>query len=363
MKLRAVAVIFAICMFVTDLSFACTDFQIKANDGTVVVGRTMEFAIDLKSDVIAVPRNQKYVSDAPGGKKGLKWATKYGFVAANAFGQDSAVDGLNEAGLSVGFLWLPETKYQEVPKRDTKKAISILYLGNWILGNFATVDEVKENIGKVVVWGEAVPELGIAPPLHVAVHDAGGKSLVIEFIGGEQKIHDNPIGVLTNSPTFDWHITNLRNYTGLTSFRSEPVEMGGMSFKDTGNGSGVFGIPGDWTPPSRFVRVATFKRLADPTKDSGEAVVLTQHILNTVDIPLGDIKAKKKGVGLEEESTQWTVIKDLKNKVFYFRTYEDLSLRAVNLKKLNLRRGGKITSTPMESGSRGIVDITGKLLR
>ena len=66
---------------------------------------------------------------------------------------------------------------------------------------------------------------------------------------------------------------------------------------------------------------------------------------------------------MEEESTQWTVIKDLKNKVFYFRTYEDLSLRAVDLKKLNLRRGRTITSTPMESGSHGIVDITGKLLR
>jgi choloylglycine hydrolase len=351
------------CIFTANSSFACTDFQINATDGTVVIGRTMEFAIDLKSDVIAVPRKQKYVSDAPGGKKGLKWATKYGFVAANAFEQGIAVDGLNEAGLSVGFLWLPETEYQKVSKRDTKKAISILYLGNWLLGNFATVDEVKKNIGKVVVWGETVPELGIAPPLHVAVHDASGKSLVIEFIGGEQKIHDNPIGVLTNSPTFDWHITNLRNYVGLTSFRSEPVEMDGVSFKDMGNGSGVFGVPGDWTPPSRFVRIATFKRLADPTKDSGEAVVLTQHILNTVDIPLGDVKSSKKGKGLEEESTQWSVIKDLKNKVFYFRTYKDLSLRAIDLKKLNLRRRRKTASTPMESGSLGIVDITGKLLR
>ncbi len=349
-------------MFIANLSFACTDFQVKATDGTVVIGRTMEFAIELDSNVLAVPKGQKYVSDAPDGKKGLKWTTRYGFVTASAFGYDSVVDGLNEAGLSVGFLGLPETKYQEVSRRDTKNAIQILDLGNWMLGNFATVDEVKKNIGNVVVWGGEIPELGMVPPLHIAVHDASGKSLVIEFIDGQQKIHDNPIGVLTNSPTFDWHIANLRNYVGLTSFKAEPIEVEGMSFKSTGNGSGVFGLPGDWTPPSRFVRAATFVRLADPTKNSDEAVILTQHILNTVDIPLGDVKSNTEGVGVSEESTQWVTIKDLKNKVFYFHTYEDLSLWAVDLKKLNLKRGAKVRSTPMESGTRGITDITDKLL-
>jgi choloylglycine hydrolase len=361
-NLSSKALIFSACMMVANLSFACTDFQIKATDGTVVVGRSMEFAIELDSSVIAVPRSQKFASTVPDGKEGLKWVNRYGFVAANAFGYDCVVDGLNEAGLSVGFLWLPGTEYQKVSGRDAKKAVSILDLGNWMLGNFATVDEVKKNIGKVIVWGGTIPELGIVPPLHVAVHDASGRSLVIEFVGGEQKLHDNPIGVLTNSPTFDWHVTNLRNYVRLTSYNAEPVKIGGISFKATGQGGGVFGIPGDWTPPSRFVRAATFMRLAEPTKNPDEAVVLTQHILNTVDIPLGVIRENKKGLGLQEESTQWIVIKDLKNKIFYFHTYEDLSLRSVDLKKLDLKRGAKVKSTPMKSGGHGIVDITDKLL-
>ena len=353
--------IFIICMFIANSSFACTDFQIKAEDGSVVVGRSMEFAVDMNSSILAVPRGQKYVSTAPGGKDGLKWKNKYGFVAANAFNYDRVVDGINEAGLSVGLLWLPGlTEYQEITKKDAPKALSIEDLGTWILSNFATADEVKKGMEKVRVWGEMIPELGIVPPLHVAVHDANGKSLVIEFVGGEQKIYDNPVGVLTNAPSFDWHVTNLRNYVRLTSYNPEPVKIGGITFRATGQGSGVFGIPGDWTPPSRFVRVATFINLADPVKNSIEGVILAQHILNTVDIPLGVIKEEKKGVGLAEESTQWIVIKDLKNKVFYFHTYEDLSLRSVDLKKLNLK-SGKVKSILMKSGSHGITDITDKL--
>ena len=362
MKYLRLLVCFFMCALTAYPSFACTDFQIKAEDGTVVVGRSMEFAIDLESHIMVFPKGQKFVSGAPGGKKGLKWTNKYGFVGANAFGYDAVNDGMNEEGLSIGLLWLPGTEYQEVPAREGKKALSHLYIGNWILSNFATVSEVKEGIKDIFIWGELIPELGIVPPLHVAVHDIEGNSLVIEFINGKRMVYDNPIGVLTNSPTFDWHMTNLRNYVGLTSYNVKPVKIGGITFKATGQGSGVFGIPGDWTPPSRFVRAAAFTHLADPPKNSIEGVILAQHILNTVDIPLGVIKENKEGVGLEEERTQWVVIKDLKGKVFYFHTYEDSSLRAVDLNKLNLRRGAKVTSTSMESGGNGVTDITDKLL-
>ncbi|MGB2961392.1 MAG: choloylglycine hydrolase family protein [Candidatus Omnitrophota bacterium] len=348
-------------MLAVNTAYACTDFQIKTEDGSVIIGRSMEFAIDLGSDVMVFPKGQKFTSDAPGGGKGLKWSNRYGFVGANSFGYDAINDGMNEAGLSIGLLWLPGTEYQEVPARDVKKALSHLYLGNWILGNFATVDEVKEGIKDIIVWGELIPELGIVPPLHVAIHDASGKSLVIEFVGGERKVHDNPVGVLTNAPEFEWHITNLRNYVGLTSYDVNPVKIGNITFQATGQGSGVFGIPGDWTPPSRFVRAAAFINLADPPKDAAGGVILAQHILNTVDIPLGVIKQDKEGVGLAEESTQWVVIKDLKNKVFYFHTYNDLSLRSIDMKKLDLKSGTGERSFPMQGSGHGISDITDKL--
>src|SRR5207237_3807458 len=84
--------------------------------------------------------------------------------------------------------------------------------GSWILENFANVEEVKANIGNIVVPAVVFSGWGFAPEAHYIVHDASGKSIVIEYVGGKLNVHDNPLGVITNSPTFDWHITNPPNY-------------------------------------------------------------------------------------------------------------------------------------------------------
>ncbi|MGB3058077.1 MAG: linear amide C-N hydrolase, partial [Candidatus Omnitrophota bacterium] len=81
-------------MLAVNTAYACTDFQIKTEDGSVIIGRSMEFAIDLGSDVMVFPKGQKFTSDAPGGGKGLKWSNRYGFVGANSFGYDAINDGM-----------------------------------------------------------------------------------------------------------------------------------------------------------------------------------------------------------------------------------------------------------------------------
>ena len=73
---------------------------------------------------------------------------------------------------------------------------------------------------------------------------------MVEFLDGEVVLYDNVIGVLTNSPTYDWHLTNLRNYIGLTSVEAKPVDLMGVPVVRTGNGTGLIGMPGDVTPPS-----------------------------------------------------------------------------------------------------------------
>lgn len=355
--------LFIILVFlsVTTSSFACTDFQIKTTDGNVIIGRSMEFAIELDSEVLVYPRGESVTSTAPGGKEGLSWRSKYGFIAVTMFGKEGINDGMNEEGLSFGYLWFGEAKYNKVAKDEISKALGITYLGSWILGNFSTVDEVKEAIKKVRVFEETFPTLDMIPPLHVALHDAKGKSIVIEFIDGETVIYDNPLGVLTNSPSFDWHITNLRNYVNITAFDSKPITIGGMTIKSTGQGSGLIGMPGDWTSPSRFVRAVMFVNLADPVDKAEDGINLAEHILNTVDIPLGDIKdASSKE--LKEGYTQWVVVKDLKDKIFYFRTYRNLSLRGIDMKKLNLNQGSKTRSIPLNTEDNGVIDITDRLL-
>jgi choloylglycine hydrolase len=194
------------------------------------------------------------------------------------------------------------------------------------------------------------------PPLHLAIHDRLGNHLVIEFIKGEMKVYDNPNTVLTNYPPLDWHLINLQNYIGLTALNSQAVQLKGMDLTGPGQGTGLFGIPGDWTPPSRFVRMTTLLHFAKQANNQMEGVNLAEHLLNAVDIPKGEIIARDG----EEDYTQWIVIKDLTNKLFYFRTYDNLCLKMIDLKKLNFNPNAPQKTMGM-SFKQGYLDVTSDL--
>lgn len=344
------------------VSSACTDFQITASDGSVIIGRSMEFALDLKSRVLIRPRGEREEGGSPDGGAGLAWTSKYGYLAVDAFGIEGVVlDGLNEAGLSIEGLWLPETLYQKVSKRQRGRAINVARLGAWMLGCFKNVGEIREALGGVRVWAGVVPQLGAAAPVHFAVHDADGKNIVIEFIGGEIKIHDNPVGVLTNAPSFEWHLTNLRNYVNLSPDNAERLALGGASFTKTGNGSGMLGVPGDYTPPSRFVKAAMLAHFSNPPADAAGAVNLAAHVLNAMDIPRGAVRSHEKKSAVTDY-TRWVVIKDLTNGVFYMRGYEGMAFRKIEMKKLTFDKSAKTRPVVIESGGPGAADITGDLL-
>lgn len=340
---RAVATLCAGLM-ASSPALACTDVRLIAGDGSPMTVRTMEFAVDLGSDVQIVPRGAKFVSPGPMGD-GLKWTSKYGFVGMNAWNYPAATDGLNEKGLGFGALYLPgETKYQAVAAGDASRALSNARFGNWVLSNFATVDEVRKALGDVIVWGETIPQLGSFTPLHYSVHDANGKSIVIEYVDGKLNVYDNEVGVLTNSPTYDWHVQNLRNYVNLTPVNAAPVKIGNATYAGTGQGSGLHGLPGDPTPPSRFVMAAATAFLADRPKDSGEALILATHLIDRVDIPKGLVRDYHSGGKPTGDYTQWTTFRDHANKIYYWKTYNDPGLKAVDLKDLDFSEGQPVRS-------------------
>lgn len=336
--------------------YGCTDFVVQAKEGTLVNGRSLEFGMELQAKVKVFPRAQRMVSKTPERKKGLEWISKYGYLGVTCLGMNFPLDGLNEAGLSFGFLWLPGTQYPTVPPQEMSRALDFIDFGSWLLGNFSTIAEVKEGLKEVRVWGHPVPPLPGTPPVHAAIHDAQGNHLVVEFIKGEVKVYDNPNTVLTNSPPFDWHLINLENYLNLNALNAGPVNFNGTVLSSPGQGSGLLGIPGDWTPPSRFVRMTTFLRFAKQAADSAEAINLAEHLLNTVDIPLGEIRGEDKS----EDYTQWIVIKDLTHRVFYFRSYRDLCLKMVDMKRLNFDEGAQSKALPIDAG-KGYVDVSSSL--
>jgi choloylglycine hydrolase len=149
---KLAAMIAAGALLVSSAAEACTGIRLIAADGTVVHARTLEFAVDLHSDVLVSPRGYERVGIAPDGKDGLKWKAKYASVGANGVGLPILIDGVNEAGLAAGLFYFPTTaRYQSYAPDDAAKTIAPWQLGSWILDNFASVDEVKANIGSIVV--------------------------------------------------------------------------------------------------------------------------------------------------------------------------------------------------------------------
>ena len=336
---------------------ACTGIRLVAKDGGVIAARTLEFGVDLHSNVLVVPAGTTLTGTLPGGGKGITYTTKHGFAGANAEGLTAIVDGLNDQGLYVGLFYFPDyASYADVTKDNASRAMAPYEYANWLLGNFASVDEVKANFDKVVLAPVVLDAIKQVPPVHFVIQDRSGKAIVIEPINKSLKLYDNPLGVLTNSPTFDWHMTNLRNYVNLSATNVPPVGLGGVTLAQFGQGSGLRGLPGDFTPPSRFVRAVAFSQSAIQSNTASEAVLQAFHILNNFDIPYGAVRDTAAGQ-VHAEFTTWTSASDLKNLRWYFRTFGDQSIRSVDLTKALAAAKGQIKQIKMDS-KQPIADVS-----
>jgi choloylglycine hydrolase len=345
---------------------ACTNFTVRAEDGTVVIARSNEFPINANSQIVFEPAGKKMMSGAPGGQEGKRWTSRYAFLGINGMGlKENFVDGMNTAGLSVEGLLFSEGKYEIPNPGDAASVVSSNDFVSWVLGNFDTVEEVKKALPAVKVWGESVAVFGGPLMLHFAIHDASGKCIVLEFIDGEKKVYDNPIGAMTNMPDFPWQVTHLRSFANFSAFNPKAKDFQGVTISPTGQGSGWLGMPGDWSPPSRFVRVAYLSNVTSPAKDLQDALNLAKHILNTVDIPLGsineNIKDKNGADTVAKEYTQWSILDDLTHRVMYYYAYDDMNLKSINLKKMAADGTAAVKFIPMAEGFSA-VNMTDKMM-
>ena len=336
---------------------ACTGIRLIAKDGGVIAARTLEFGFDPHSEVLVVPAGTVLAGTLPDGGKGISYKAKYGFLGANAEGMTAIVDGINERGLYVGLFYFPGyASYADASKDNAARAMAPHEYANWLLANFSTVAEVKANFNKVVLVPTVIEAIEQPAPVHFVVHDASGEAVVIEPLDKTLKIYDNPLGVITNAPTFDWHLTNLRNYVNLTVDNVPPLDLGGIKLAQFGQGSGLRGLPGDFTPPSRFVRAVAFSQSALPSDTAARAVLQAFHILNNFDIPYGAVRDTRNG-SLHAEATIWTSASDLKNRRWYFKTYGDQSIHAVDLGSALAAAQGKIRYIRMEQ-RQPIIDVS-----
>lgn len=354
-----ITLIFAFSTFFQTNLSGCTGIKLVAKDGALIHGRTLEFGIQVETSTAVIPRGYEFVGTTPQGP-GLTYKSKYAVVGAIAFGHPAIMDGLNEMGLAVGTFYFPGfAAYSATTAENKSNALSPIEFSNWIVTQFATVEEVKKALPSVVIAPTVVKEWGSAPPpFHYIVYDKSGKCLVIEPINGKFVTYDNPLGVFTNSPTFDWHMTNLRSFINLTPVNTKPLTLNGVHLAPFGQGSGMVGMPGDFTPPSRFVRAAIFSTTAIPSENVEEGVSQVFHILNQFDIPVGVAREVVDGV-MHSDYTLITCVRDPQSLKFYFKTYEDQSIKLVDLKKFDFNANSiKQAST---KGMKSVTDISANL--
>lgn len=366
MKKRTIAIVLSL-IFMTSIfqSYACTGIRLIAKDGSVIYARTMEWgAFDLNSRVAIIPQNYTFTGLTPDGLNGKKYTTKYGIIGLDMLNKDFIADGMNEKGLAIGLYYHPGyAKYPEYDKKNAANTIAAQDVTNYVLSQFATIEEVKSGMPEVTVVDVAEEGIGSAEA-HWMVTDITGNSIVIEFTEGKLKIHDAPLGIITNAPNYDWHMTNLSNYVNLSMFAVQPKTLSGVNFSPTGAGSGMIGLPGDNTPPSRFVRAAAWTHTARNIENGQEALYESLRILDNFNLPLGPDGAegadKGENADLMRSSTIWTSAWNLKDRTLYFHTQHNRRVRTLDMKAIDFSKIGKeiVHITIDEDKKQDVLDIT-----
>ena len=318
----------------------CTALLLR-NKNKNLFGRNMDIESFFGQKIVITPRNYVWKR-----KFGSEFVQKYAtigmamiFVDQDKYEYPLYAEAANEKGLAVAGLNFPSTAhYPKANFNEDVIQITPFELIPWILANFSTTKEVKEYFNKhhIEIVDEPIsPNLPLAP-LHFIVGDKNDESIVIEPCIDGLKIYDNKIGLLTNNPTFDWQLINLSFYQNLRSKQKDSFNWADYTIKSFGQGFASVGLPGDWTPPSRFVRTA-FLKATTPELELDNEQLLSQffHILDNVAMVSGSIVVASEKDD-KYDITLYTSCIDLQETIYYCKTYYNNQLSAYCLHNENL---------------------------
>jgi MYXO-CTERM domain-containing protein len=336
-KLGAIAALVLGATLSASEALPCTNLFVYApQEGAAdvaVVGRVLDLESNLGWNFgygQVGDENTSDVNATAGRKRALTWTTRYRFLGPVAETSNALYDGMNTEGVYGAFLYLPGvTQYPEFDPASDKKVLGVAHLVNYVLGTCSSVAEAYKQLQSVQIVLNAIMVQGqagqapfaMADPLHAVFRDRHGHSLVIEWIDGKSIFYydgpdagtlPSPGRVLTNSPPLNWQLANAKQpkytklFVGNTSEKWDGLYM---------NGSGMVGVPGDYTPVHRFVRATTFVNSAPTPKTQTQGVFLAQGILDTVLEPLFG----------SASPTLWGGIADLQNRIYNFLPLFDIN--------------------------------------
>lgn len=313
---------------------ACSRFTYVSNNHLIATGRSMDWVEDMRTDLWAFPAGMKRTGGIAANS--VTWTSQYGSVIAAGYNMGTA-DGINTKGLNANLLYLSTSDFG----RPTagQQNLSVLSWAQYVLDNYATVDEAVDGLQKNN-FNMIAPMLprGYPASLHLSITDATGDNAVFEYVGGKLQIHHGKqYLVMTNEPTYDKQLA-LNDYWQ--------------------NLKGLF-LPGTAEPEDRFVRASFYLNAAPKTVDTVGAIAAVFSIIRNVSAPMTMKTSGRPNVA----QTIWRSVADLTHQTYYFESTDRPNVFWVDLSKLDLKSGAPSKKLTLSHGEVYAGEVSGNFVK
>lgn len=304
----------------------CTAITLQSQQVEFFFGRTMDFSYDIQPELYIVPKNYTWNNTL----NRTLIHNRYSFIGIGQKldGILGFFDGVNEKGFAAASLYFAGyAEYNTQLPYLTSQVIASFDFLHYILGRCASIKDLRIVLNNISIIGLQDPVTQTIAPLHWIVTDKTGKCVVIEQTKKGLKLFDNPIGVMANSPDFQWHMTNLRNYMEVSPEQTEEVFWENIWLKPFGQAGGTILLPGGYTSPERFVRTAYLKTHVPKPRNAIEAIVSCFHIMESVFIPRGAVISSRNTY----DYTKYTAFINTNTCEYFFKTYDNMQIVKASL--------------------------------
>nr|WP_199000834.1 linear amide C-N hydrolase [Flavobacterium sp. ASV13] len=311
------SLVFLSIIIFSSKAIACTRVVYEGLNGTIITARSMDWKGIIPANLWVFPRGIERNGEA--GNNSVKWKSKFGSVITSSWDIASS-DGMNEKGLVGNLLWLVESTYPKFEKNGSQKGLAVSLWLQYVLDNYATVNEVVKSLEKneFVVVSSHIPGTDIFATVHLSVSDATGDNAIFEFINGKLVIHhDRKYVAMTNSPIFDEQLAINTYWKGIP---------------------GTIMLPGTNRAADRFTRASYYIDAIPKTDDIRTAIASVFSVIRNCSVPLGISSPTEPNIS----STRWRTVADQKNLVYYFDNVLNPNVVWIEFSKLDFSEKGKI---------------------
>nr|DAK78384.1 MAG TPA: hypothetical protein [Caudoviricetes sp.] len=303
----------------------CTAMTLQSQSNELFFGRTMDFSHDIIPQLYIIPSSYAWHSNLNNNQ--IRNSYRFIGLGQELEGILGFFDGVNEKGFAAAVLYFAGyAQYATKAHLGTEPIASVDFL-HYILGRCSSVKELPSLLKDITIVGTPDPVTKTIAPLHWIAADRSGACVVIEPTSMGLELINNPIGVMSNSPDFHWHMTNLRNYIEASPRQTEEAFWNNIGLTPFGQAGGTIPLPGGFTSPERFVRTAYLKTQLPKPKDSNEAIAACFHIMGSVSIPKGAVITSRNTY----DYTKYTAFINVSTCEYFYKTYEDINVKTASL--------------------------------